>query len=286
MEDTCRQVQVRCSWSSSAHLSVCALRRLREPACSVAFTGAELWSVEPVEVSRPCWLSPCCWGVCCRCCVFGLVYLCAVVRCARDAELSRCSQSLSLLVLAGVRFPQNCVVPVSGCCCAALEAEVHRLVVLCSGEGSQNRCCCPGEGSSQDCSALVSAVSVLPQSMRTNLCCFCSSAYCSVLSDGSCCLVVWVVHSGEGSSQDLPLSLLVEVLPRSALHSFRATVVLPCGSKCAVWLGCVLVRFSQDGSWHFLAEVLPKAALTCVSPWLEWVASFLAPGVLLQMVVW
>ncbi|MQL89611.1 hypothetical protein Taro_022188 [Colocasia esculenta] len=59
------------------------------------------------------------------------------------------------------------------------------------------------------------------------------------------------VHSGEGSSQDRPLSLLVEVFPRSALCLFWATVVLPCGSKCVVWLGCVLERFSQDGSWRF-----------------------------------
>ncbi|MQM23651.1 hypothetical protein Taro_056718 [Colocasia esculenta] len=36
-----------------------------------------------------------------------------------------------------------------------------------------------------------------------------------------------VVAYGTGSSQDRPLSLLVEVLPRSALCSFRATVVLP-----------------------------------------------------------
>ncbi|MQM10128.1 hypothetical protein Taro_043018, partial [Colocasia esculenta] len=34
-----------------------------------------------------------------------------------------------------VRFPQNCVVLISGCCCVALEVEVHRLVALCSGEG-------------------------------------------------------------------------------------------------------------------------------------------------------
>ncbi|MQM07967.1 hypothetical protein Taro_040816 [Colocasia esculenta] len=38
--------------------------------------------------------------------------------------------------------------------------------------------------------------------------------------------VVWVVHSGEGSSQDRLLLLLVEVLSRSALCSFRAIVVL------------------------------------------------------------
>ncbi|MQM11261.1 hypothetical protein Taro_044165, partial [Colocasia esculenta] len=55
------------------------------------------------------------------------------------ASQSRCSWSSSLLVVAGVRSPQDFVVPVSGCCCTALEAEVHRLVALCSGEVSQNR---------------------------------------------------------------------------------------------------------------------------------------------------
>ncbi|MQL91866.1 hypothetical protein Taro_024482 [Colocasia esculenta] len=64
-------------------------------------------------------------------------------------------------------------------------------------------------------------------SPRTGLRCFCSPACCNVLSDGPCCLVVWIVHSGEGSSQDRPLSLLAEVLPKSALCLFRATVVLP-----------------------------------------------------------
>ncbi|MQL89029.1 hypothetical protein Taro_021601 [Colocasia esculenta] len=114
---------------------------------------------------------------------------------------------------------------------------------------------------------------------------------------------------------------------------FGPLLSCPCDSKCDVWLGHVLVRFSQDGSWRFLVEVLPKAALccfgcrcslslygdelsfllgrcrsrcralgcasgccvgqlvllvvskffgraggTCVSPWLEWFASFLAPA--------
>ncbi|MQL93321.1 hypothetical protein Taro_025963 [Colocasia esculenta] len=49
MEDTCRQVQVRCSWSSSAHLGVCVTLRLREPACGMAFTGAGLLPMESVE---------------------------------------------------------------------------------------------------------------------------------------------------------------------------------------------------------------------------------------------
>ncbi|MQM06823.1 hypothetical protein Taro_039650 [Colocasia esculenta] len=56
VDDACQLVQVRCSWSSSAHLSVCASRRLREPAYGVAFTGAGLLPMEPVEESEVC-----CW---------------------------------------------------------------------------------------------------------------------------------------------------------------------------------------------------------------------------------
>ncbi|MQM09400.1 hypothetical protein Taro_042269 [Colocasia esculenta] len=129
------------------------------------------------------------------------------------------------------------------------------------------------------------------------------------------------------------LCILVKVLPRIALRRFwwrffpgvlRVCFGPPlrcsCGSKCAVWLGCVLVRFSQDSSWHFLVEVLPKSAWAlsvkvlcpwpcvwlprwpaclvsrfqvsrlrwwdCVSPWLGWFASFFVPHVLLQIVVW
>ncbi|MQM15562.1 hypothetical protein Taro_048511 [Colocasia esculenta] len=69
------------------------------------------------------------------------------------------------------------------------------------------------------------------------------------------------------------LCILVKVLPRIALCCFWWRFFLgvfrvcfgpplccPCDSKCAVWLGCVLERFSQNGSWSFLVEVLPKAA--------------------------
>ncbi|MQM15452.1 hypothetical protein Taro_048397 [Colocasia esculenta] len=65
--------------------------------------------------------------------------------------------------------------------------------------------------------------------------------------------------------------ILVKVLPRIALCRFwrrffpgvlcvrfGPPLCCPCDSKCAVWLGRVLVRFSQDSSWHFLVEVLPK----------------------------
>ncbi|MQL76864.1 hypothetical protein Taro_009264 [Colocasia esculenta] len=95
-------------------------------------------------------------------------------------------------------------------------------------------CCCPGEGYSENYFALVYVVVMLPQNLRcavglagafwrvfserclggsgrgsprTCLRCFCSSACCSVLSDGLCCLVVG-------------LCILVKVLPRIALCRF------------------------------------------------------------------
>ncbi|MQL95751.1 hypothetical protein Taro_028420, partial [Colocasia esculenta] len=142
--------------------------------------------------------------------------------------------------------------------------------------------------SSENYSVLVSTVAMLPQgpryavdlaiafwrvfpelclggsgggSPRTSLRCFCSSACCGVLSDSPCCLVIWVVHSGEGSSQDRPLSLLAEVLPRSALFSFRATVVFPLWFEVCCLVG---LRFGEVLPRRILAllvEVLPKAAL-------------------------
>ncbi|MQM15687.1 hypothetical protein Taro_048638 [Colocasia esculenta] len=91
-------------------------------------------------------------------------------------------------------------------------------------------------------------------SPRTGLCCFCSSACCSVLSDGLCSLVVGVVHSGEGSSQDPPLSLLAEVLYRSALCSFWATVVLPIVPTALDGEGLVILAgpCSRGSPPHFL----------------------------------
>ncbi|MQL74281.1 hypothetical protein Taro_006644 [Colocasia esculenta] len=60
------------------------------------------------------------------------------------------------------------------------------------------------------------------------------------------------------------LCILVKVLPRIVLCrfwrrffpgvlcvNFGPPLCCPCGLKCAVWLGCILVRFSQDGSWRF-----------------------------------
>ncbi|MQL95821.1 hypothetical protein Taro_028491 [Colocasia esculenta] len=73
-----------------------------------------------------------------------------------------------------------------------------------------------------------------------------------------------------GSSQDRPLSLLVEVLPRSASCLFRATVVLPLWFVLrVVWLGWVLVRFSQDDFWRFWWRFSPELALSVkvLCPW-------------------
>ncbi|MQM20378.1 hypothetical protein Taro_053396 [Colocasia esculenta] len=58
-----------------------------------------------------------------------------------------------------------------------------------------------------------------------------------------------------------------------------------CRSRC-----CALGRVSgcRVGQLVLLvvSKFLGRAGGTCVSPWLEWFASFLAPGMLLQMVVW
>ncbi|MQL71277.1 hypothetical protein Taro_003577 [Colocasia esculenta] len=137
-------------------------------------------------------------------------------------------------------------------------------------------CCCPSESFSQDCFALVSAVSVLPQSLRCAvglagafwrvfperchggsgggspracLRCFCSSACCSVLS--------------VGSSQDRPLLILAEVLPRSALRSFRATVVLSMWFEVCCLVGLRSGEVLPGWLLALLVEVLPKASSCC-----------------------
>ncbi|MQM17607.1 hypothetical protein Taro_050580 [Colocasia esculenta] len=99
-------------------------------------------------------------------------------------------------------------------------------------------------------------------SPRTCLHCSCSSTCCSVLSVSLCCLVVG-------------LCILVKVLPKIALYRFWwrffpgvlcvcfwPPLCWTCGSKYAVWFGCVLARFSQDGSWRFWWRFSPK--LLCV----------------------
>ncbi|MQM20960.1 hypothetical protein Taro_053990 [Colocasia esculenta] len=200
------------------------------------------------------------------------------------ASQSRGSQSSSLLVLAEVRFPQNCVVLVSGCCCIALYAEVHRLVALCSRGGfpelfvvvlmsvslktvsrsflllpcsSEFEVCgwfgwCVLEGFSQS-GALVVLVEVLSGSACVASVVLLAAVFSLMVrvvwSFGLCILV-----------KDRPLSLLVEVLPRSASCLFRATVVLLLWFEVCRLVGLCSGEVLPERLLALLVEVLPRAA--------------------------
>ncbi|MQM23321.1 hypothetical protein Taro_056386 [Colocasia esculenta] len=229
--------------------------------------GCCLWN--RWKVPRRCWLSPCCWGVCCHCCVFGLVYLCAVVRCARDIELSRC---LACCVALLVERCDTCLWLSSAWCWLVVDSSEVLLEFFSVGSDGRlfrARFCYCRAPQSLRCvfGWLVHSGGFFPErclsgsgggSPKTGLRCFCSPACCSVLSNGPCCLVVG-------------LCILVKVLPRIALCRFwwrffpgvlrvcfGPLLCCPCGSKCAVRLGCVLVRVSQDGSWRFWWRFSPK----------------------------
>ncbi|MQM06830.1 hypothetical protein Taro_039660, partial [Colocasia esculenta] len=95
--------------------------------------------------------------------------------------------------------------------------------------------------------------------VETCLHCFCSSAYCSVLSNGLCCLVIGLCIL----VKDRPLSLLVEFLPRSALCLFRATVVLPLWFEVCHLVGLHSGEVLSGRLLALLVEVLPKATSCC-----------------------
>ncbi|MQL73275.1 hypothetical protein Taro_005632 [Colocasia esculenta] len=123
-------------------------------------------------------------------------------------------------------------------------------------------------GFSEDYSVLVSPIAVLPQGLRTVPWWFgwrfSQDRLTLLLLAAVFSMKVCVVWS-------FGLCVLVKVLPRIALCRFwwrffpgvlsvrfGPPLCCPCGSKCVVWLGCVLVRFSQDGSWHFWWRFSPK----------------------------
>ncbi|MQM23622.1 hypothetical protein Taro_056689, partial [Colocasia esculenta] len=200
------RVAASCSCCCAACVASVVARRVRAVAARLALDSLScgLWSRSKCPGLVGCPL--CCWGVCCRCCVFGLVYLCAVVRCARDAELSRC---LACCVAPLVERCNTCMWLLSAWC----------WLVVSSGEA-------------EDCSALVSAVAVLPQSLR------CAVVLLAAVSS----LMVRVVWS-------FGLCILVKVLPRIAL--------------CRFWWrffpGVLCVRRLLA----LLVEILPKAASCC-----------------------
>ncbi|MQL82020.1 hypothetical protein Taro_014488 [Colocasia esculenta] len=72
------------------------------------------------------------------------------------------------------------------------------------------------------------------------------------------------VQSRECSSHDRPVSFLVEVLPRNALCSFRATVVLPLWFEVCRWVGLRSGEVLPECLLALLVEVLPKVALVAM----------------------
>ncbi|MQL70597.1 hypothetical protein Taro_002902 [Colocasia esculenta] len=186
VEDACESVQVWFSWSSSTHLSMCVSRRLREPACGVAFTGAGLLPVEPVE---------------------------------------------------GLFLARFC------CCRATSESEVRCWFGWC---------------------VLVFFPGTMPWWFWWRF-------------SPRLLRVVLVV---------VALSLSVEMSCRCyRLDCLCYSLLEHCRSRCRA-LGYVSGCRIDQLVLLVISKFLGRAGGTCVSPWLEWFASFLAPDVLSQMVVW
>ncbi|MQM22371.1 hypothetical protein Taro_055422 [Colocasia esculenta] len=172
--------------------------------------------------------------------------------------------------MAEVRFPQNCVVLVSGYCCAALKAEVHRLVALCSGE---------------DCSMLVSAIAVLPQSLRCAV--GLAGAFWRLFPErclgGSCggsphsCFALFRLSLlSLGGDELLSLPVGLSALQSAWAFPVKALCAWPC-----VWLlrwpACLVVRF-QVFLVMLVDFVCPRGS--------GGLLHFLASRMLVQMVVW
>ncbi|MQL74581.1 hypothetical protein Taro_006949 [Colocasia esculenta] len=134
--------------------------------------------------------------------------------------------------------------------------EVHRLVALCSSGGFPELFVVVLNG------ALVVLVVVL-----LGLACIASAVLLAVVFS-LVVRIVWIVHSGEGSSQDRPLSLLAEVLPRSALCSFspellRVILVVAALSLCRDELSLLPVGLSMLQSACAL-PVKASCAWSCI----------------------
>ncbi|MQL98203.1 hypothetical protein Taro_030905, partial [Colocasia esculenta] len=97
-------------------------------------------------------------------------------------------------------------------------------------------------------------------SPRTCLHCSCSSACCIVLSDGLCCLVDGLCVLVKVLPKIALLSLLVEVLPRSALCLFWATVVLPLWFEVCRLVALRSGKVLPGRLLALLVDVLPKDA--------------------------
>ncbi|MQL79970.1 hypothetical protein Taro_012422 [Colocasia esculenta] len=121
-----------------------------------------------------------------------------------------------------------------------------------------------GSGGSEN-GALVVLVEVLP-----GLACVASAVLLAVVFS-LMVRIVWVVLSGEAPSQDRSLSFWRRFFPEVFYVRFGLPLGCPCGSKCAVWLGCILHRVLVLEHFGFV----PSGALVhCVVPCLLGVGGF------------
>ncbi|MQL70696.1 hypothetical protein Taro_003012 [Colocasia esculenta] len=150
-----------------------------------------------------------------------------------------------------------------------------------------------GSGGSEDCSSLVSAVVVPPQSLRCAV--GLAGAFWRVFPRAVPWWFWWrfsqdrlvffpgspFVASGGGSSQECFVFVsghrCVAPVIRSVLFGWAAFWCCALGRASGYRVGQLVLLV--------ISKFLGRAGGTCVSPWLEWLASFLTPGVLLQMVV-
>ncbi|MQL80198.1 hypothetical protein Taro_012628, partial [Colocasia esculenta] len=162
------------------------------------------------------------------------------------------------------------------------KVEEHRLVALCSGDVSQNGLLLSWFSQS---SALVVLVEVL-----SGLACIASIVLrAAVFSLLVCVVGHWVVRSGEGSSQDRPLSFLVEGSSITALGAFGGGSLQSCPVVVLVVAALSLCRDELSllpVVFLFVFEFLGCAGGTLCVPMVGWFTSLLAPYVLSQMMVW
>ncbi|MQL91319.1 hypothetical protein Taro_023923 [Colocasia esculenta] len=249
-------------------------QRLREPTCGVAFTGAGLWSTEPVEGVLALLVVPFLWGES----LLDVPLLMGCVLLAVCLALHACAPLGAVLCSVSVfaRAKQMlvcCVAPLVECCDTSLPfgwgASLSCCVLVVF---PKTVCCCPSESSSPSGTA-----SVLVEVFH------CVASLCGFPK----LLVVVLVRVALRTNG--ALVILVEFLP-------EPVVLLPLSavfSLLAVCLGCVLVMGPRTalgalggGCLSVRLRVLGHAGGTSCVPMVGRFASFLAPCGLCQIVVW
>ncbi|MQL93654.1 hypothetical protein Taro_026301 [Colocasia esculenta] len=244
-----------CSFCCAACVASVVARRVRAVAARLALDSlAVVFLVWRTLASQSSLVGcPLVVGVCVVIVVFGLVFLCAVVCCARDAELSRCLAC--------------CVAPLVERCdtCLWLLSAWRWLVVNSSKVLLEFFSI--GSGGNEDRFALVSAVAVLPQSLRYAASVGLAGAFWRVFperclggSGGGWLLALLVESAWALSVKALCAWLCVWLLRWPACLVSHSGLM----SAVGVWLAVLLVEAS------ILRCGLPLArgrdSLRCVSP--------------------